>query len=105
MIWSAFAHVSLHVSSCITHMLSWHMHHWKVHMQAVSPDGSVLATGGRKGSLHLWQLKDNLDVDPARSHSQASILIEDAEVCFPLAGAVVMMRRERAQLSSLRLPG
>ena len=51
-------------------------------MQAVSPDGNVLATGGRKGSLHLWQLQENLDADPARSHSQASILVEDAEVCI-----------------------
>ena len=53
-----------------------------MHLQAVSPDGGVLATGSRKGSLHLWQLQDNLDADPARSHSQASILVEDAEVCF-----------------------
>ena len=56
----------------------------KVHMQAVSPDGRLLATGGRKGSLHLWQLQDNLDADPARSHLQASILVEDAEVSFQL---------------------
>ena len=50
------------------------------HVQAVSPDGSLLATGGRKGGLHLWQLQDNPDADPARSHSRASVMVEDAEV-------------------------
>ena len=49
-------------------------------VQAVSPDGRLLATGGRKGSLHLWQLQDNPDAGPARSHSQSSIMVEDAEV-------------------------
>ncbi|CAK0786987.1 hypothetical protein CVIRNUC_010203 [Coccomyxa viridis] len=54
---------------------------------AVSPGGDVLATGGRKGSLHLWQLQDNLDADPARSHLQASILVEDAEELASDSGA------------------
>ena len=53
-------------------------------MQAVSPDGGVLATGGRKGCLHLWQLQDNPDADPARSHSRATVMVEDAEVRVPL---------------------
>ena len=76
--------VSTFLPISLTYMLYWHIHNLKVHMQAVSPGGDVLATGGRKGSLHLWQLQDNLDADPARSHLQASILVEDAEVCFPL---------------------
>ena len=51
-----------------------------MHLQAVSPDGGVLATGGRKGCLHLWQLQENLDTDPASSRSRATLMVEDAEV-------------------------
>ena len=61
----------------------WSIPQTKVlHVQAVSPNGDLLATGSRKGCLHLWQLQDNPDADPARSHSQATIMVEDAEVAL-----------------------
>ena len=57
-------------------------------MQAVSPDGRLLATGGRKGSLHLWQLQGHPDdADPGTSCSEATVLVDDAEVSFLLRDA------------------
>ena len=64
-----------------------------LYVQAVSPNGSLLATGGRKGSLHLWQLQDNPDDDPARSPSRATVMVEDAEVLLPLEASNMSIYR------------